>query len=90
MPTTKEKIDEGFTKNMASIAVPVAVKENLQQQFTDNQTAYSTKIVNAFSDSLHVIFVVTSIMMLGALSLVLMLKERPLHTASPLETPGEI
>jgi EmrB/QacA subfamily drug resistance transporter len=90
MPTTKEKIDDGFTKNMASIAMPVATKEKLKQDFTTNQTAYSDKLVGAFSKSLHVIFVITSIMMLGALALVAMLKERPLHAASPMETPGEI
>jgi EmrB/QacA subfamily drug resistance transporter len=90
MPTTKEKIDDGFTKNMASIAMPVATKEKLKQDFTTNQTAYSDKLVGAFSKSLHIIFVITSIMMLGALVLVAMLKERPLHAASPMETPGEI
>lgn len=90
MPTTKEKIDDGFTKNMASIAMPVATKEKLKQDFTTNQTAYSDKLVGAFSKSLHIIFVITSIMMLGALVLVAMLKERPLHAASPTETPGEI
>ncbi|MDB5168335.1 MAG: putative Drug resistance transporter, EmrB/QacA subfamily [Candidatus Saccharibacteria bacterium] len=90
MPTTKEKIDDGFTKNMASISIPITVKDKLQNEFTANQKAYGNKIVNAFSQSLHAIFIVTSIMMLGALILVTLLKERPLHAASPTETPGEI
>jgi hypothetical protein len=89
MPTTKDKIDNGFTKSMASIAAPVAAKDNLRHDFTARQNAYSTKIVNAFTQSLHVIFAVTSVMMLCALVLVSLLKERPLHRASPMETPGE-
>jgi EmrB/QacA subfamily drug resistance transporter len=90
MPTTKEKIDAGFTKNMASIAVPVAAKEKIKQDFSTSQTEYSNKIVDAFSKSLHLIFMITSTMMLGALVLVALLKERPLHAASPMETPGEV
>lgn len=90
IPTTKQMINEGFAANVASVTVPAVEKQKLQQQFADSQAAYSEKVVNAFSDSLHVIFVVTSIMMLSALSLVLLLKERPLQAASPLETPGEM
>lgn len=90
IPTTKQMINDGFTANMANVAVPMAAKEKLQQEFTADQTAFGDKIVNAFSDSLHVIFVVTSFMMMCALVLVSLLKERPLQAASPLETPGEL
>jgi EmrB/QacA subfamily drug resistance transporter len=90
MATTKEKIAEGFTANMATVNVPVAVKEKAQQDFVTKQQDYSDKVMNSFATSLHLIFITTSIMMLCALLLVSRLKERPLHAASALETPGEM
>jgi hypothetical protein len=89
MPDTKAQITDGFTANMAKVDLPVPVKNQLQQDFTDKQNNYSDKLVNAFSKSLHTIFVVTSSMMLLALVLTIALKERPLRMAKPTETPGE-
>lgn len=90
MPTTKAQINDGFTASMATANLPVPVKAQLKQDFTTKQNDYSEKLVNAFSQSLHTIFIVTSTMMGLALVLVLMLKERPLRAAKPTETPGEI
>ena len=89
MPDTKAQITDGFTASMAKVDLPVPVKNQLQQDFTDKQNDYSDKLVNAFSKSLHTIFVVTSSMMLLALVLTIALKERPLRMAKPTETPGE-
>lgn len=90
MTTTKEKINQGFAESVANVAMPAAQKQQIQNSFTEKQNAYSTKLVNAFSKSLHVIFMITSTMMLLALVLVSLLKERTLNYASPAETPGEI
>lgn len=90
MPDTRAKINDGFTASMAKVDVPMPVKDQLKQDFTDKQNDYSDKLVNAFSKSLHTIFVVTSSMMFLALILAITLKERPLRTAKPTETPGEI
>lgn len=90
MPDTRAKINDGFTASMAKVDVPMPVKDQLKQNFTDKQNDYSDKLVNAFSKSLHTIFVVTSSMMFLALILAITLKERPLRTAKPTETPGEI
>jgi EmrB/QacA subfamily drug resistance transporter len=90
MPDTKAQINDGFTASMAKVDVPVPVKDKLQQDFTTKQNDYSNKLVNAFSKSLHTIFVVTSSMMLLALILAITLKERPLRMAKPTETPGEM
>ena len=90
MPDTKAQINDGFTASMAKVDVPVPVKDKLQQDFTAKQNDYSDKLVNAFSKSLHTIFVVTSSMMLLALILAITLKERPLRMAKPTETPGEM
>lgn len=90
MPTTKAEITQGFTESMTDVTLPLAQKEQLLDSFTEKQDAYSAKLVNAFSSSLHTIFIITSVMMLMALALVSALKERVLHQASPMETPGEV
>ncbi|HEX7484046.1 MAG TPA: MDR family MFS transporter [Candidatus Saccharimonadales bacterium] len=90
MPTTKAQINDGFAASMAAVNVPVPVKEQLKQDFTVKQNEFSDKLVNAFSKSLHTIFIVTSTLMFLALLLAIMLKEHPLRMAKPTETPGEI
>lgn len=89
MPTVKDKINDGFTKSLTNVAMPAPAKQKLTDSFKKDQSAYSDKVVNAFSDSIHRIFIVTSSIMFVALLLTLALKERPLHSASPEETPGE-
>lgn len=89
MPDTKEKITQGFTQNLTNVALPQPAKEKLQQDFKTKQDDFASKIVNAFSSSIHGIFLASGLAMLVALGLSLTLKERPLRTASPQETPGE-
>jgi EmrB/QacA subfamily drug resistance transporter len=90
MADTRAKIHDGFTKSVDAVAAPQLVKETLTKQFDANQAAYSAKISDAFTSSLHLIFMVTSSMMFIAIILSSLLKERPLRTASADETPGEI
>ncbi|MET0980140.1 MAG: MDR family MFS transporter [Candidatus Saccharimonadales bacterium] len=90
MAATKDKLSDGFTANMATVSLPVAVKEQAQQDFTTKQQNYSDKVMNSFATSLHLIFITTSIIMFCALILASQLKERPLRAASALETPGEM
>lgn len=89
MPTTKDKINNGFEESLTNVSAPAPAKQQVKDQFTAKQNAYSEKLVNAFSKSLHTIFIITSIMMLAALALAVALKERTLQPASPGETPGE-
>lgn len=89
MPTTKEKINEGFTKSLTNVALPVAAKDALKKDFTTKQDEYATKLVNAFSTSIHHIFIVAGSTMLVALALSTIIIERPLRSAKPEETPGE-
>lgn len=90
MPETKQKITDGFETGIASLAAPAPVKETLKKDFETKQTEFGDKIVNAFADSMHTIFYVTSGVMLLALLLSFTLKERPLQAASPETTPSEI
>jgi EmrB/QacA subfamily drug resistance transporter len=89
MPSTKEKINEGFTQSLTNVSLPQPVKETLQKSFTAQQDEYANKVITAFSSSIHSIFLVAGFAMLGALLLSFALKERPLREASPEETPGE-
>ena len=88
MPSTRQKITDGFNKSVASL--PVAIKETVTKQFTDNQAAYSNKVTHAFSDSLQRIFLTSTGLMAAAAVLVFSLKDKQLQSASPQETPGEV
>jgi EmrB/QacA subfamily drug resistance transporter len=90
MPETKQKITDGFETGIASLAAPAPVKEALKKDFETKQSDFGNKIVNAFADSMHTIFYVTSGVMFLALLLSFTLKERPLQAASPEMTPSEI
>ncbi len=90
MPETKQKITDGFETGIASLAAPAPVKEALKKDFETKQSDFGDKIVNAFADSMHTIFYVTSGVMFLALLLSFTLKERPLQAASPEATPSEI
>jgi EmrB/QacA subfamily drug resistance transporter len=89
MPTTKDKINQGFAKSISSVALPQPVKDKLQTDFTSKQNDYNNKVINAFTSSIHQIFTVTSSVMFIALLLSLALKERTLRSAKADETPGE-
>lgn len=86
MPQTKEKITDGFEEGVAKLPEPVRTVAT--DKFKENQQVYSDKVVDAFSDSLQRIFIVSSILMLCATVLVFLLKEKPLHAADPDQAPG--
>jgi EmrB/QacA subfamily drug resistance transporter len=87
MPQTKEKVKEAVVSSTAQLPAPA--KEAVLKQFTEKQDAYSNKVVNAFSDSIHRIFIVTSSIMAVGLLLSFAIKERTLKSASAEQTPGE-
>lgn len=90
MPDTKQKITDGFNTALTNVSMPQPVKETLKKDFLTKQREFATKVVNAFSDSMHTIFIIAASIMLVALLLTFALKERVLQAASPEATPGEI
>jgi hypothetical protein len=84
---TKQKVLDGLDKNLH--ALPEAARSKAIAQVKTQQDEYSREIVEAFSTSLHRIFYVTSSLMFVAFLLSIALKERPLKTARPEDTPGE-
>ena len=90
MPDTKQKITDGFNEAIDKSPAPALVKEQLKQDFTANQQEYNDKVVDSFASGVRKIFIVATIVMALGLALTFTLKERPLATASPDVTPGEI
>lgn len=85
----KAKVNDGFASSLQSSPLPEPAKDAIKKDVASKQQAYNKKITDAFTSSLHRIFVITSGIMLVAGALSLLLKERPLRPATPVETPGE-
>lgn len=86
-PTMKTLASDAVAKNVETLPAPVAQK--VTDTFKQNQQVFSEKIVDAFTKSMHTIFMITSGLMAAAFVLTLFLKERVLAKASAVETPGE-
>ncbi len=86
--TQKDTIRDGEVKGIEASSLTDTQKDAQTASFTTIQNEYSTKIVNAFTSSLHHIFIVSAGLMLVALGLVVMIKEKPLR-GDVDATPGE-
>ncbi|HPQ82560.1 MAG TPA: MDR family MFS transporter [Candidatus Saccharimonas sp.] len=84
--TQQQTIADGAFSAIDTLPLPAALKDKQKAQFKSQQDDYSKKIVNAFTDSLHHIFMISSLLMLLALIVVAFVKERPLrtHTSMPV------
>lgn len=87
MPTAKQKITSAFETQTENL--PAAVKKTTTEKFHAQQEAFASKMTHAFSQSMSRIFVISSILMAIASVLVFLIKEKPLRSARPDETPGE-
>jgi drug resistance MFS transporter, drug:H+ antiporter-2 family len=76
---------EGGLKGIPDPRVRKAATEN----FITQQRDFHSAIINAFTDSLHNIFMVSSGLMALAFCVVLFIKERPLRKNTNSRTPGE-
>jgi EmrB/QacA subfamily drug resistance transporter len=90
MPDTKAKISEGFEASLAEMQLPEQAKEQARQDFAAKQDAYADQVINAFTESIRTIFIISAGSMAVALALTFALKERPLRAAPATETPGEL
>ncbi len=87
-PATKQAISDGFRQSITTL--PATAQVAATKQFTTIQNNYNTKIVDAFSESLHTIFLVSTLIVGIAGALTIAIKEKPLRSARPTDTPGEI
>ena len=86
MPDTRQKITDGFNEGVAKL--PEQTQQQARQEFEQSQKDFAYKITHAFSDSLQHIFRISAVMMLLAAVLVFMVKEKPLRSADPDQSPG--
>lgn len=86
--TQKNSIRDGAVKGIESSPLPAEQKEARIASFTNMQNEYSTKIIDAFTSSLHRIFILSAGLMFIALMLVIGVKEKPLR-GDVNTTPGE-
>jgi hypothetical protein len=85
-PDVKQKITDAFDASTANL--PEVYKQQAVSKFDGIQSAFSNKVVDAFSNSLQRIFMVSASLMFLAAILVFSVKEKPLRAASPEASPG--
>lgn len=73
----KNDINAGAEQSFAKLPAPVAAQ--VKQKFTNEQNDYSTKIIDAFTTSLHHIFMIASVLMVLGFAIVLFLEEKTLR-----------
>jgi MFS family permease len=86
--TQKDTIRTAAVKGIDASPLPSEQKEARILSFASMQNEYSTTIIDAFTSSLHRIFLVSAGLMFVALMLVLGIKEKPLR-GDVNATPGE-
>ncbi|MDN5275424.1 MAG: putative Drug resistance transporter, EmrB/QacA subfamily [Candidatus Saccharibacteria bacterium] len=86
MPTVKAEVTSAAE---AQFAKNPSAEPALKQAFSEQQTDFSNRVTHAFSDSLRQIFYVAAGLMAAATVAVFAVKERPLRSARPTETPSE-
>lgn len=88
MPDAKGLITSSAQKSFAQIPEPV--RTSVTKEFKAQQDQFAGTVTHAFSASLQRIFLVAAGLMITATIGVFALKERPLRSAKPTETPGEM
>jgi hypothetical protein len=85
-PEMKARIADQAQQQFETL--PEAAREQVTAEFKAEQDEFSGKLTQAFSDSLHQIFMVASGLMVIATAAAFFLKERPLRQAKADEAPG--
>jgi len=82
----KQKIIDQSVQALASLPEPV--QQKVQDALRSQQDEYSSIVINAYSDGMHQIFIMVSVLMAGAVVVAFFLKERPLKSAASSVAPG--
>lgn len=86
--TERQKIYDGATTGIESAPLPQPIKQAQRDSFSQKQQKFSDDVIRAFTDALHRIFVISSVLMAVAIVLVLPIRERKLRSGMQT-TPGE-
>lgn len=79
----QQTIRDAALKSFSAIPVP-QVKAVATQQFTKQQDSFSKNVVDAFTSSLHRIFMISSALMVLAIAVVSFIKEKPLRSGAKI------
>lgn len=86
-PDIRHKINHQATQAIQNSGLSQPAQERVVQQFQDSQVQFSKQVANVFSNSLHDVFFISTILMLGALIAASFVEEKPLRNTID-ETPG--
>ena len=86
-PDASLKIDQGLASALEARKVSPAAKATIIDRFETQQANFKTRVVNAFTDSLHHIFYISASLMAVATFLALFVTEKPLRGGHD-DTPG--
>ena len=84
----QQVIRDNATQAINSAPLPASVKQQQVTKFVSEQTDYHDKLINAFTSALHQIFMISSVLMVAALALVTLVRERKLRSNVNI-TPAE-
>ena len=76
----REAIRDGAMKGIEHAPLPAPVVDAQKKKFTTEQDQFSRDVVDAFTESLHHIFMISASLMAVATVLILAVRERELRT----------
>lgn len=85
MSDTKQAINNGLDKGLVRLSPQAGAA--VRRDFQDKQATYGNKVVDAFSDNLSKVFLVSGFLMLVATAITTTIRERPLRGGHN-DTPG--
>ncbi len=83
-----EQIRNQANSSIDKSAAPASVKKELKDKFAHEQDSFKAKTVDAFTTSLHKVFIVADILMVVALIAVCFIKEKELRGQGSDKAPG--
>lgn len=84
----EEMIKQEATKSLSASPLPENVQAAQLKTFEGQQREFSDTLIDAFTTSLHHVFIISAVLMVLALALVCFIKERPLRD-TPVVALGE-
>ena len=75
----KDIIRDGAEQGIARAPIPESAKKSQVDNFVQQQDSFSQQVVEAFTQSLHQVFMISSVLMVMAFALVFFVREKPLR-----------
>jgi EmrB/QacA subfamily drug resistance transporter len=86
MPSIKDKITKESEKAFSKL--PPMIQQKVTDEFKDSQSEYSSIVTHSFSNGMHNIFLIASIVMFSSSVIISFITERPLRSGKVSDAPG--